>query len=60
MVLGLADAAAVAAAYDRLAGRLGPAVLVCETAAPGVELALGLTRDPALGPLLVVGAGGCW
>jgi acyl-CoA synthetase (NDP forming) len=58
VVLGLADAAAVGAAYDRLAGRLGPRVLVCETAAPGVELALGLTRDPALGPLLVVGAGG--
>ncbi|MGE5133841.1 MAG: acetate--CoA ligase family protein [Gemmatimonadota bacterium] len=58
VVLALADAAAVGAAYDRLAAGLGPRVLVCETAAPGVELALGLTRDPALGPLLVVGAGG--
>ncbi len=58
VVLGLAGTAAVGAAYDRLAATLGPRVLVCETAAPGVELALGLTRDPALGPLLVVGAGG--
>jgi acetate---CoA ligase (ADP-forming) len=33
-------------------------VLVCENAAPGVELSLGLIRDPALGPLLVVAVGG--
>ena len=32
--------------------------VVCETAAPGTELALGVVRDPALGPLLVIGAGG--
>ena len=56
--LGLADPAAVGAAYDDLAARLGPRVLVCETAAPGTELALGLVRDAALGPLLVISAGG--
>jgi acyl-CoA synthetase (NDP forming) len=56
--LGLADPGAVGAAYDDLAARLGPRVLVCEAAAPGTEVALGLTRDPALGPLLVIGAGG--
>jgi acetate---CoA ligase (ADP-forming) len=56
--LGLAGPAAAGAAYDDLAGRLGPRVLVCETAAPGTELALGLIRDPAVGPLLVIGAGG--
>ena len=56
--LGLADPRGVADAYDDLADRLGPRVLVCETAAPGTEVALGLTRDPALGPLLVIGAGG--
>ena len=56
--LHLGDPGAVAAAYDDLAARLGPRVLVCETAAPGPEVALGLTRDPALGPLLVIGAGG--
>jgi hypothetical protein len=33
-------------------------VLVCETAGPGTELAVGLVRDPALGPLLVISAGG--
>ena len=56
--LGLGDPGAVGAAYDDLAGRLGPRALVCQTAAPGTELALGIVRDAALGPLLIVGAGG--
>ena len=56
--LGLAGPDALGAAYDDLAARLGPRVLVCEMAAPGTELTLGLVRDAALGPLLVVGAGG--
>ena len=56
--LGLGGPAAVGAAYDDLAARLSPRVLVCETAAPGTELALGLVRDAALGPLLVISAGG--
>ena len=56
--LGLGDPGAVGAAYDDLAGRLGPRALVCQTAAPGTELALGIVRDDALGPLLIVGAGG--
>ncbi len=58
VVLGLSGPAELAAAYADLAARLGPRVLVCETVPGGVELALGLARDPALGPLLVVGAGG--
>jgi len=56
--LGLAGPGAAGAAYDDLSARLGPRVLVCETAPPGTELALGLVRDAALGPLLVIGAGG--
>jgi acyl-CoA synthetase (NDP forming) len=56
--LGLADPAGLAAAYDDLAARLGPNVLVGQTAPPGTELALGLVRDPALGPLLIISAGG--
>jgi hypothetical protein len=31
---------------------------VCQTAPAGTELTLGVVRDPALGPLLVIGAGG--
>jgi acetate---CoA ligase (ADP-forming) len=56
--LGLAGPEDLTAAYANLATRLGPAVLVCQSVPPGTELALGLVRDPALGPLIVVGAGG--
>jgi acetate---CoA ligase (ADP-forming) len=58
VVLGLADAGAVAAAYRALAERLGPRAVVSEQAGAGVELSIGLVRDPHLGPLVVVGAGG--
>jgi len=58
VVLGIRDAAELDAAYAGLAGRLGPRVLVCETAGPGTELSLGILADPGLGPLVVVGAGG--
>lgn len=58
VVLGLTSPAAVAAAYADVAERLGPRVLVCGSAPAGVELALGLVRDPLLGPLVVVAAGG--
>jgi acyl-CoA synthetase (NDP forming) len=58
VALGLSDPAALAAAYRDLAARLGPRVLVCQSVPPGTELALGITRDPDLGPLIVVGAGG--
>jgi acyl-CoA synthetase (NDP forming) len=58
VVLGIRDPAELAAAYDGLAGRLGPRVLVAEMAGPGTELSVGITTDPDLGPLVVVGAGG--
>ncbi|HEX4288107.1 MAG TPA: acetate--CoA ligase family protein [Trebonia sp.] len=56
--LNVADAADLAHAYQDLAARLGPRVAIGEMAAPGTEVILGLARDPALGPLIVVGAGG--
>jgi acyl-CoA synthetase (NDP forming) len=56
--LGLASPAELSTAYDDLAARLGPNVLVSQTAPPGTELALGLVRDPALGLLMVISAGG--
>lgn len=58
VILGLAGEAELVAAYADLAARLGPAALVCETVPHGTELALGVVRDPDLGPLIVVGAGG--
>jgi hypothetical protein len=56
--LGLAHPAELAAAYEDLSARLGPLVTVTAMAGPGPELILGMARDPALGPLVVVGAGG--
>jgi acyl-CoA synthetase (NDP forming) len=58
VVTDLTSPGQLAAAYETLAARLGPDVLVSQTAPPGVELSLGLVRDPALGPLIVVAAGG--
>ncbi len=56
--LHLGDRAAVAAAYDDLAGRLGPSVVVQPEVPSGVEVALGMWRDPLVGPLVLVAAGG--
>jgi len=56
--VALADEAAVGTVYDDLAARLGPRVLVSASAPPGTELVLGITADPLLGPLVVLGAGG--
>ncbi len=58
VVLGIADADALSAAYREMAVRLGPAVAVQSMAGEGVEVSIGLVRDPAFGPLVVVAAGG--
>ncbi|MDX6323949.1 MAG: hypothetical protein QOK15_303 [Nocardioidaceae bacterium] len=56
--LDLPDADGVRTAYEDLALRLGSDVLVQPYVAPGVEVALGLVRDPLLGPLVIVASGG--
>ena len=56
--LNLAGDAAVGAAYDDLARRLGPTALVAPMAEKGVEMILGLTRDIQFGPTVVIGSGG--
>ena len=58
VVVGVADDAALRESYADLAGRLGPEVTVAALAPTGVELALGIVRDPTFGPLVLVAAGG--
>jgi hypothetical protein len=55
---GLASAEQVARAYAELSERLGPDVVVQHHATGAVEVALGIVRDPLLGPLVVVATGG--
>jgi acetate---CoA ligase (ADP-forming) len=58
VALGLGDAEALRSAFEDIAGRLGPHVVVSPMAPPGVEVALGVVRDPQFGPLVLVAAGG--
>src|SRR5258708_5614607 len=66
VLLGLADAAAVRAAWATLQANIGRAqpgltldgVLVEKMAPKGVELVVGAKRDPAWGPVVLVGLGG--
>ena len=56
--LGIDDSPSLEDAYADLEHRLGPQVTVAPMAPPGVEIALGIVRDPQFGPLVLVGAGG--
>ncbi|MFB9472123.1 acetate--CoA ligase family protein [Nonomuraea salmonea] len=60
VVLGLRHAGLAPAAH-RLRERLRPAGFLIEEQVPaGVELIVGLVRDPAFGPVLLAGLGGVW
>jgi acyl-CoA synthetase (NDP forming) len=56
--LGVDDSPSLEDAYADLERRLGSQVTVAPMAPPGVEVALGIVRDPQFGPLVLVGAGG--
>ena len=56
--LDIADDAALIAAYDDTAARLGAKAVVAQQMPAGVELSLGMVRDPQFGPVIVIGAGG--
>ena len=64
--LDLADAAAVAAAYDSIVASVGRAapdahiegVAVQKMAAPGTEVIVGVNQDPQFGPVIMFGLGG--
>lgn len=58
VVLNLNGPEELGAAYDRLEAALGPRVLVAAMAPRGVEMILGVTRDPQLGATVLLGAGG--
>jgi acyl-CoA synthetase (NDP forming) len=58
VLLGLADHAALADAYARLATSHGPRALVQRMAPAGVELALGVVNDAQFGLFLALGIGG--
>jgi len=58
VIVGIRDSDELGRAYEEMSSRLGAEVLVAEQAPGGVELTLGIVRDPGLGPLVVVGAGG--
>jgi len=58
VVVGLADEAALIQAHDAISATLGPRVAVAAMAPKGVEVALGMVRDPQFGPMVMIGAGG--
>ncbi|WP_405565040.1 acetate--CoA ligase family protein [Streptomyces sp. NBC_01180] len=61
VALGLTDEPAVRAAVDDMAERLGPPGFCVEGMADlrdGVELIVGVQRDPRFGPIAMVGLGG--
>lgn len=58
VVVGVADEAALRAAHADLATRLGPRTVVQPLLTGEVELALGMVRDPMVGPLVLLAVGG--
>jgi len=68
VILGIADTAALAAAWQRVhdniaAARPGLAldgILVEASAPPGIEMVVGGRRDPDWGPVVMAGLGGIW
>lgn len=58
VILDIEDEASLREHYAELASRLGPEALVAPMIAGGVELLLGVRRDPQFGPIVLLGFGG--
>ena len=62
VALDLGDPERLSAAYDRMAQRLEPhhltGMLICRQIRGGLELVLGLHRDPEMGLVVMAGSGG--
>ena len=58
VVLNLTSAEMLLKAYEDMARRLGPKVLVMEQVQQGVEIGLGAIMDDNFGPVIAVSAGG--
>ena len=58
VITGIDSRSALETAYTDLRQRLGEPALLQATAPAGVELALGIVRDPQFGPLVMVAGGG--
>lgn len=56
--LAVNERTAVEAAWRDLAARFGPDVEVSAMQPPGIEMLLGMTSDPDLGPVVALGIGG--
>lgn len=58
VIVGISDAEQLRRMYALLSGRLGPDVLVAPMVDVGIEMFLGLKRDPQFGPVVLLGFGG--
>ena len=56
--LNIGSAADARAAYEDMAGKLGPRALLMEMVPSGTELSLGSIYDEGFGPVVIVSAGG--
>jgi acetate---CoA ligase (ADP-forming) len=58
VIIGIADEEQLRQMYSLMRGRLGDDVLITRVAESGIEMILGLIRDPQFGPVVMLGFGG--